>query len=97
MRAISAAKFRGADGEMAGKGFGKRPRISTSLRRASMARPLDVAKAGARTPGGVIAKAAKEYCEDVRGGTFPSDGESYHAAQMAIEQKEAPVNSDGDW
>jgi len=30
-------------------------------------------------------------------GTFPSDGESYHAAQMAIEQKEAPVNGDGDW
>ncbi len=47
--------------------------------------------------GEIIAKAAKEYCEDVRGGTFPSDGESYHAAQMAIEQKEAPVNSDGDW
>ena len=47
--------------------------------------------------GEIIAKAAREYCEDVRGGTFPSDGESYHAAQMAIEQKEAPVNSDGDW
>src|ERR1700730_6533548 len=47
--------------------------------------------------GEIISKAAKEYCEDVRGGTFPSDGESYHAAQMAIEQKEAPVNSDGDW
>jgi len=47
--------------------------------------------------GEIIAKAAKEYCEDVRGGTFPSDGESYHAAQMAIEQKEAPVNGDGDW
>ncbi len=45
----------------------------------------------------IIAKAAKEYCEDVRGGIFPSDGESYHAAQMATEQKEAPVNSDGDW
>jgi 3-methyl-2-oxobutanoate hydroxymethyltransferase len=45
----------------------------------------------------IIAKAAREYCEDVRGGTFPSDGESYHAAQMAMEQKEAPVNSDGDW
>jgi len=45
----------------------------------------------------IIAKAAKEYCEDVRGGMFPSDGESYHAAQMAMEQKEAPVNSDGDW
>jgi 3-methyl-2-oxobutanoate hydroxymethyltransferase len=47
--------------------------------------------------GEIIAKAAREYCEDVRGGTFPSDGESYHAAQMAMEQKEAPVNSDGDW
>jgi 3-methyl-2-oxobutanoate hydroxymethyltransferase len=45
----------------------------------------------------IISKAAKEYCEDVRGGTFPSDGESYHAAQMAMGQKEAPVNSDGDW
>ena len=45
----------------------------------------------------IIAKAAKEYCEDVRGGMFPSDGESYHAAQTAMEQKEAPVNSDGDW
>src|SRR5271163_653766 len=47
--------------------------------------------------GKVIAKAAREYCEDVRGGTFPSDGESYHAAQTAKEEKEAPVNSDGDW
>jgi 3-methyl-2-oxobutanoate hydroxymethyltransferase len=45
----------------------------------------------------IISKAAKEYCEDVRGGTFPSDGESYHAAQMAMGQKETPVNSDGDW
>jgi 3-methyl-2-oxobutanoate hydroxymethyltransferase len=47
--------------------------------------------------GQMIAKAAREYCEDVRGGTFPSDGESYHAAQTAREEKEAPVNSDGDW
>src|SRR6267154_2112006 len=47
--------------------------------------------------GEVISKAAKEYCEDVRGGTFPSDGESYHVARMAVEQTEAPVNSDGDW
>jgi 3-methyl-2-oxobutanoate hydroxymethyltransferase len=47
--------------------------------------------------GKVIARAAREYCEDVRGGTFPSDGESYHAAQTAKEEKEAPVNSDGDW
>lgn len=47
--------------------------------------------------GQIIAKAAREYCEDVRGGTFPSDGESYHAAQTVKEEKEAPVNSDGDW
>jgi 3-methyl-2-oxobutanoate hydroxymethyltransferase len=47
--------------------------------------------------GEMIAKAAREYCEDVRGGTFPSDAESYHAAQMAKEEKDAPVNSDGDW
>jgi len=46
--------------------------------------------------GEIIAKAAREYCEDVRGGTFPSDAESYHGARMAVE-KEAPVNSDGDW
>src|ERR1700687_4658565 len=47
--------------------------------------------------GEVISNAVRGYCDDVRGGMFPSDGESYHAAQMAIEQKEAPVNSDGDW
>jgi 3-methyl-2-oxobutanoate hydroxymethyltransferase len=47
--------------------------------------------------GEIIAKAAREYCEDVRGGTFLSDGESYHAAQTVKEEKEAPVNSDGDW
>ena len=47
--------------------------------------------------GEVISKAVREYCDDVRGGTFPSDGESYHTAQMAMELKEAPVNSDGDW
>ena len=45
----------------------------------------------------IIAKAAREYCEDVRGGTFPSDGESYHAAQMVKEEKEETVNKDGDW
>ena len=45
----------------------------------------------------MISKAAREYCEDVRGGTFPSDGESYHAAQMAKEEKEESVNKDGDW
>jgi 3-methyl-2-oxobutanoate hydroxymethyltransferase len=47
--------------------------------------------------GEIITKAVTEYCEDVRGGTFPSDGESYHAVQLTMGQKEAPVNSDGDW
>jgi 3-methyl-2-oxobutanoate hydroxymethyltransferase len=47
--------------------------------------------------GEIMSKAVHEYCEDVRSGTFPSDGESYHAARMAMEQKEMPVNSDGDW
>jgi 3-methyl-2-oxobutanoate hydroxymethyltransferase len=47
--------------------------------------------------GKLIARAAREYCEDVRGGTFPSDRESYHTAQTAKEENEAPVNSDGDW
>jgi len=47
--------------------------------------------------GEMIAKAAREYCEDVRAGMFPSDAESYHAARVAREEKEAPVNSDGDW
>jgi 3-methyl-2-oxobutanoate hydroxymethyltransferase len=47
--------------------------------------------------GAMTAKAAREYCEDVRGGTFPSDGESYHATQPSKEVEEAPVNKDGDW
>jgi len=47
--------------------------------------------------GAVISTAVHEYCEDVRSGTFPSDEESYHAARMAMEQKEMPVNTDGDW
>jgi 3-methyl-2-oxobutanoate hydroxymethyltransferase len=47
--------------------------------------------------GEIISKAAREYCDDVRHGSFPSDAESYHAAQTARDEKEAPVNSDGDW
>ena len=47
--------------------------------------------------GEMISSAVREYCEDVRSGGFPSDGESYHVAQMAREEKEAPVNIDGDW
>ena len=47
--------------------------------------------------GEMISSAVREYCEDVRSGGFPSDAESYHAPQRAKEEKEAPVNIDGDW
>jgi 3-methyl-2-oxobutanoate hydroxymethyltransferase len=47
--------------------------------------------------GEVISSAVRAYCEDVRSGGFPSDAESYHAPQPAKEEKEAPVNIDGDW
>src|SRR5204862_7097532 len=47
--------------------------------------------------GEMISKAVREYCDDVRGREVPSGGVSYHGARMAMEQKEAPVNSDGDW
>jgi 3-methyl-2-oxobutanoate hydroxymethyltransferase len=33
--------------------------------------------------GEIIRSAARDYCEDVRGGTFPSDAESYHAGPSA--------------
>jgi len=45
----------------------------------------------------IISGAVREYCNDVRSGAFPSDAESYHASQIAKEEKEAPVNIDGDW
>jgi 3-methyl-2-oxobutanoate hydroxymethyltransferase len=47
--------------------------------------------------GEIISAAARRYCEDVRSGGFPSDAESYHAPRVAREEKEAPVNMDGDW
>jgi 3-methyl-2-oxobutanoate hydroxymethyltransferase len=47
--------------------------------------------------GKIISGAVRAYCEDVRNSGFPSDAESYHAPQAAREEKEAPVNSDGDW
>lgn len=37
--------------------------------------------------GEIISGAAREYCEDVRGGTFPSDAESYHMPKAANERK----------
>ena len=47
--------------------------------------------------GEMISKTVREYCDDVRAGMFPSDAESYHAARAPKEEKEAPVNTDGDW
>jgi 3-methyl-2-oxobutanoate hydroxymethyltransferase len=47
--------------------------------------------------GEMISRTVREYCDDVRTGMFPSDAESYHAARAAKEEKEAPVNTDGDW
>lgn len=46
--------------------------------------------------GAIISKAVREYCEDVRGGTFPSDAESYHAVRDLREQEDAPVNMDAE-
>ena len=37
--------------------------------------------------GEIITRAVKDYCEDVRGGTFPSDGESYHSGQTVAQCK----------
>jgi len=41
--------------------------------------------------GEIIRGAVRDYCEDVRGGTFPSDAESYHAGQSAGSRK--PVSA----
>ncbi|MBZ5526323.1 MAG: 3-methyl-2-oxobutanoate hydroxymethyltransferase [Acidobacteriia bacterium] len=41
--------------------------------------------------GEIISGAVKEYCEDVRGGTFPSDAESYHAPLAATERKKLHI------
>jgi 3-methyl-2-oxobutanoate hydroxymethyltransferase len=37
--------------------------------------------------GELISKAVREYCEDVRNGSFPSDAESYHAPQTEKNRK----------
>jgi 3-methyl-2-oxobutanoate hydroxymethyltransferase len=47
--------------------------------------------------GEMISSAVRQYCEDVRSGEFPSDAESYHVPHPAQEEKDAPVNIDGDW
>jgi 3-methyl-2-oxobutanoate hydroxymethyltransferase len=41
--------------------------------------------------GQVISQAVREYCEDVRGGTFPSDAESYHATGALKNSKVVPL------
>jgi 3-methyl-2-oxobutanoate hydroxymethyltransferase len=37
--------------------------------------------------GEIISGAVREYCEDVRGGTFPSDAESYHSGEAVKRRK----------
>ncbi len=41
--------------------------------------------------GEAISQAVREYCEDVQGGTFPSDAESYHAPSAMKVRKAFPV------
>lgn len=41
--------------------------------------------------GEMIAKAAREYCADVRSGAFPSDAESYHG-QAVVVRKRKPIS-----
>jgi len=43
--------------------------------------------------GETISKAVREYCADVRGGSFPSDAESYHAGQPLKSAKPIRVSS----
>lgn len=42
--------------------------------------------------GDIITRAVKEYCDDVRQGSFPSDGESYHSGQAIQQRKTVPVS-----
>jgi 3-methyl-2-oxobutanoate hydroxymethyltransferase len=41
--------------------------------------------------GEAITNAVRQYCADVRGGTFPSDAESYHAPAAAAPRKTIPI------
>src|SRR5256885_16382308 len=43
--------------------------------------------------GEIISKAVREYCADVRNGSFPSDAESYHAGQAVKGRKLTPITS----
>jgi 3-methyl-2-oxobutanoate hydroxymethyltransferase len=41
--------------------------------------------------GEIISKAVKEYCADVRSGSFPTDAESYHAPGSMRDRKTIPI------
>ncbi|GAC1678835.1 MAG: 3-methyl-2-oxobutanoate hydroxymethyltransferase [Candidatus Acidiferrum sp.] len=41
--------------------------------------------------GEIISSAVREYCDDVRKSNFPSDEESYHAAQSLKDRKTIPI------
>ena len=41
--------------------------------------------------GAIISSAVREYCDDVRNGSFPSDAESYHTPQYLKDRKIIPV------
>jgi 3-methyl-2-oxobutanoate hydroxymethyltransferase len=41
--------------------------------------------------GEVISNAVRSYCNDVRGGTFPTDSESYHSGSSAKADQDKPM------
>jgi 3-methyl-2-oxobutanoate hydroxymethyltransferase len=41
--------------------------------------------------GEAISNAVRNYCNDVRGGSFPSDAESYHSGASGKSEKDDPV------
>ncbi|HME12556.1 MAG TPA: 3-methyl-2-oxobutanoate hydroxymethyltransferase [Candidatus Acidoferrum sp.] len=41
--------------------------------------------------GEIISGAVREYCKDVREGSFPSDAESYHSGLTVVQRKTVPV------
>ena len=43
--------------------------------------------------GAIISNAVREYCDEVRSGSFPSDAESYHATRQTNNRKITPVAS----
>jgi 3-methyl-2-oxobutanoate hydroxymethyltransferase len=43
--------------------------------------------------GQIISKAVREYCKDVREGSFPSDAESYHTLPSLRDRKKIYIES----